>query len=122
MNAAAQAPATLPELKPGEHYVGLTLHDNTPHHLILLGGEVALNWTAAGKWAKEQGGELPSRLDLLVCHQRAPQLFQREYYWSNEQPADDPASAWFQSFDWGGQGYWPVDDEFRVRAVRRVPI
>lgn len=120
---ATAAPTTTPiPLAKGERYVGLTLHEGRPHHLVLLPGDTPADWAAAKAWAAERGGELPSRLDMLVLLEHARDAFKREVYWANQQPADAPACAWYQGFDWGIQSYWLVDNAYRARAVRRVAI
>ncbi len=127
MNAKTTAtkkrkPATKPAATAAALLVGLTLVDNEVHELHLLPGTFKGPWAKAVEWAKKQGGELPSRLDLLVLWQRAPKEFEREWYWSSEQYAGHVASAWCQSFYHGGQDYYHKSSEFRARAVRRLKI
>jgi len=114
--------AKKPKLAKGEVYVGLTLHDDRLHHLILLPGSTKAGWKDAGAWATAQGGVLPSRHDGLVLLKHARALFERAYHWLDEQLADDPSLAWGQSFGWGGQNFADLVFELRVRAVRRVPV
>lgn len=120
--ARAPRKPALPKLADGETYVGITLHDDRPHHLILLPGDEKLAWQKARDWAKAQGGTLPSRIDGLVLLKYAKAQFQPTAYWTDEQLAGDPACAWVRSFDWGTQDFGHVDDDWRCRAVRRVPI
>ena len=64
---------------------------------------------------------LPSQLDLFMASLYAPQIFQKEgWYWSSSQGSRFSASV--QGFElgisyWGSKGY-----EFRVRAVRVIPL
>ena len=118
---AARKPA-LPKLAKGEIYVGITLHDDRLHHLILLPGTTKSDWKAAGQWAREQGGVLPSRHDGLVLLKHARAQFDRDWCWLDEQLAVDPAFAWSKDFGWGYQFGSLVDDVLRARAVRRVAI
>ena len=111
-----------PKLADGEIYVGITLHEDRLHHLILLPGNTKAGWEAAGRWAKAQGGVLPSRHDGLVLFRHARAQFEREAHWLDEQHADDPSCAWFQTFDWGYQSHGGLSWELRARAVRRVPV
>ena len=111
-----------PKLNTGEIYVGITLHDDKLHHLILLPGSTKTGWKAAGEWAKAQGGVLPSRHDGLVLFKHARAQFERDWYWLDEQRADDPSNAWCQTFGWGSQGNLDLSWERRARAVRRVPF
>ena len=120
--AAAPKKPVLPKLAKGEVYVGITLHDDKLHHLILLPGSTKTAWKAAGEWAKAQGGVLPSRHDGLVLLKHARALFERAYHWLDEQLAVDSSYAWLQSFGWGTQFNIDLEGELRVRAVRRVPV
>ena len=112
----------LPKLAKGEVYVGITLHDDKLHHLILLPGSTKTSWKAAGEWAKAHGGALPSRHDGLVLFKHARAQFERDWYWLDEQLADAPSCTWCQAFDWGLQGTSDLSWELRARAVRRVPL
>ena len=120
--AAAPKKPTLPKLAKGEVNVGITLHDDKPHHLILMPGSTKTGWKAAGQWANAQGGVLPSRHDGLVLFKHARAQFEREAYWLDEQHAAAPSYAWIQHFGWGGQDDGGLSWELRARAVRRVPI
>ena len=104
-------------------YAGLTLHDDAPCELILLPGKAErLDWPAAMAWAKERGGELPSRFDALVLLKNLPGEFEKDWYWLSEQHAEDGDYAWYQGFGYGTQDYGGKSYEGRARAVRRVPI
>ena len=106
----------------GGIYAGLTIHDNTPMALVLLAGDVEdKQWKDAITWAKDQGGELPSRFDALVLFTNLRSEFKDYDYWLATPDAGDDA-AWCQDFDGGGQFYWHKDSELRARAVRRVII
>ena len=112
----------LPKLAKGEIYVGLTLHDDRLHHLILLPGSTRAGWNAASDWALDQGGVLPSRHDGLVLFKHARAQFERKAYWLDEQLADAQSCAWYQDFYWGYQYDYVLSWELRARAVRRVPV
>lgn len=114
--------AKKPKLAKGEVYVGLTLHDDRLHHLILLPGTTKAGWKDAGAWATAQGGVLPSRHDGLVLLKHARALFERAYHWLDEQLAGGPSYAWYHGFGCGGQGFLDLSWELRARAVRRVPV
>ena len=119
--AAPRKPAT-PKLAEGETYVGITLHDDRLHHLILLPGETTATWTNADAWAHKQGGMLPSRHDGLVLLKHAKARFERAWYWLGEQHAGAAQFAWVQSFVWGLQTSTHQHLELRARAIRRVAI
>lgn len=107
----------------GEKYAGITIYEDKPAHLFLLPGDMDdAKWADAVTWAKKQGGDLPTRFDLLVLFKNLKSEFKPECYWSGEEPAGDSAYAWYQYFNDGGQDTWRKDYEFRARAVRRVPI
>ncbi|MFC5524054.1 DUF1566 domain-containing protein [Polaromonas jejuensis] len=81
----------------------------------------------AAKWADAYTADghtdfyLPSRLDLVMAHICAPQLFQKSgWYWSSTQTSRD--GAFVQDFE-GGYSYWDLkDNEHRVRAFRWVHL
>ena len=112
-------------LKKGEVYAGLILgKDGAPdHHLIVIPGEIEkATFAEAQKWAKKQGGDLPTRREQRVLFANAKEAFQPDWYWSGEPYASDARYAWFQDFYDGDQYYYDVDDRCRARAVRRLPI
>jgi hypothetical protein len=76
--------------KPGEVYAGLILGEKgePDHHLFVMPGEAKdVTFQAAQKWAKEQGGDLPSRREQRVLFANAKAAFHPEWYWSGEQHA-----------------------------------
>lgn len=116
-------PATSITLAPGEEYAGIALVDGKPsHHLVLLPGDVSKKWEDAGEWAKEQGGELPTRSEQALLYAHLKDSFKRDYYWSAERYADGADYAWYQGFSDGYQYCSYVSYRSRARAVRRVPI
>jgi hypothetical protein len=89
--------------------------------LEILPGEFEGKWADAMAWAKEQGGDLPTRIEQIHLFNHARGEFEPDWYWSNEQTADE-RWAWSQSFGYGYQHYRDKDSKLRARAVRRVPI
>ena len=122
--AAVAAKIALPKLAKGEVYVGGTVDASgrVTHTILLPGEKENVMWKDALAWAKEKGGDLPTRIEqaMLWAHHR--KLFKARFYWSNEQPAEDSSFAWIQSFLIGYQGYWHQVSETMARAVRRVAI
>lgn len=122
--AAVAAKVALPKLAKGEIYVGGTIDaSGRVTHTILLPGEKAdVAWRDALAWAKDKGGDLPTRIEqaMLWAHHR--KQFKARWYWSNEQRAEDSSFAWGQSFDYGDQYYWLQDLKSMARAVRRIAI
>jgi len=116
---------TIPSLANGELWAGVLLNeDGTPsHHVILLPGEAArIGWIKAVEWAKEIGGELPTRREQSLLFGNLKSHFKGEWYWSGEQHAADSGYAWIQFFGGGDQDYDSKSFEARARAVRRLPI
>jgi len=114
----------LPELKDGEIYAGAIINpDGTGNHIVMLDGELAdSEWDDAIAWAKEQGGDLPSRVEQALLFDKLKDRFKEKTYWSSEQHASDSDSAWFQHFYTGDQTNWYKADLLQARAVRRVSI
>ncbi len=116
---------TIPSPANGEHWAGILLNeDGTPsHHVILLPGEAErIGWNKAVEWAKEAGGELPTRREQSLLYANCKSQFKGEWYWSGEQHAAYSIIAWYQDFDYGSQYSSYKSFEARARAVRRLPI
>jgi hypothetical protein len=105
--------------------------DGGPDYFLIVhpDARAAGKWDDAVAWAKglEADGHrdfaLPLRADQSLMFSNVPELFEKEWYWSGEQDASDPASAWCQSFSYGGQSRdWKKHDITRARAVRRLVI
>jgi hypothetical protein len=87
-----------------------------------LPGEFTGTHAEATAWAKEQGGELPSRIDGIVLFEAAKKgEYQRDWYWLAPQRADVPTMPG-PDFGYGDQYWGDVSDRYRARAVRRAPI
>ncbi len=114
----------IPETKEGETYGGVIINpDGTGHHFILLpGAQDNTRWKDAMAWAKEQGGDLPNRVEQALLLDKNKDQFEERYYWSNTQRASHSVFAWFQDFHLGYQLYWSKLFQLRARAVRRVPF
>lgn len=116
---------TIPSLADGELWAGVLLNeDGTPsHHVILLPGEAErIVWNKAVEWAKEIGGELPTRREQSLLFANLKSQFKGEWYWSGEQHAAYSYNAWGQNFGDGYQCISYESFEARARAVRRLPI
>ena len=74
------------------------------------------------KWAADQGGDLPNRIEQAMLFASFKDQFKQEAYWSNQQHASDSGYAWCQSFDGGLQIISLKDNGLRARAVRRLVI
>mgnify|MGYP001187740014 CR=1 FL=1 len=113
-----------PELKEGEIYAGAIINpDGTGNHVILLAGDhEKTTWQAAMDWAKEQGGELPNRVESFLLFIQSKSEFEEYWYWTNETFAHDTEWALCQHFLNGGQHYTSKGCKLRARAVRRVSV
>jgi hypothetical protein len=123
--ATAKAQFLKENLKPGEVYAGLILGKNgePDYHLIKLPGEAQrLKWADAIKWAKEAGGELPTRREQPLLFANLKEEFQAAWYWSCEEHASTPDYAWMQTFHNGTQYHFRKSNEYRACAVRRLKI
>lgn len=125
--AQMQAPsATFPVIvNSGEVYIGTiaTPGEYGSYQLFLLPGEaIDVNWEAAKKWAAEQGGELPNRVESALLFATAKEQFQDEWYWTREQHAAYSSNAWYQDFLSGYQLLNYTSCEGSARAVRRLFI
>lgn len=99
------------------------------YHLIVGPDIDASTWGVAMKAAAEisQAGfsdySLPFRAEQALQFANVPELFQKDRYWSCEQPAADSYDAWCQYFGNGNQYHWlQYHYHFRARAVRRLPL
>jgi hypothetical protein len=115
---------TIPELKDGEIYAGAIIQpDGTGHRVILLPGDKDDGeWQEAMDWAKEQGGDLPTRLEQSLLFAHSKEQFKQDWYWSNTQHASGSSDAWYQYFENGYQYYNNKVTKLRARAVRRLAI
>ena len=128
--AILHIPGTDIELGQGERYAGLILNDQgkPSHHLVLLPGDNDdATWQDQLEWAKSIGGDLPDRVEQALLFKHFKSEFQERAYWSNTpcEPDDDEEEsswAWCQGFSSGDQYYDHKLNEFRARAVRRLPI
>lgn len=112
-------------LKPGEVYAGLILGKDgaADYHLVLLPGSVeGATWAKAKEFAAQAGGELPTRREQALLFANLKEQFEPRWYWSAEQHASYPSSAWIQYFGVGFQTSGRKDDGGRARAVRRLVI
>jgi len=115
---------TKPELKQDEFYAGAIINpDGTGNHIILLAGDhEKTTWQDAMDWAKEQGGDLPNRVESAILFNQSKAQFKEDWYWTNETHVNDTEWAWGQNFVNGYQYYYTKASKLRARAVRRVEI
>ena len=107
-------------LAAGERFAGAVLNEDgtLSHYLIKLPGEaVDVTFSAAGEWAAQQGGELPTRQEQALLYANLKAEFSANWYWSGEEK--DNGFAWYQLFNSGSQYYNDQHTELRAVAVRR---
>jgi formylglycine-generating enzyme required for sulfatase activity len=117
-------PEACVELRPGERYAGLVLDDEgkPSHHLVLLPDRAEeVTWDAAVDFAKNAGGELPTRREQSLLYANLKQHFEPAWYWSGEQHEGNGSYAWSQYFYDGNQDDLHKSYEGRAVAVRRLP-
>lgn len=98
-------------------------------HLIVHEDEAkTVTWCSAKGWAAALTSDahtdfaLPTRAEQAVLFGNVPELFAKEWYWSEAQFAGAEQCAWCQDFSTGYQSYDRKTYELRARAVRREPI
>lgn len=83
-------------------------------------GHPAAKWAAGVTADGHTDFFLPSRVDMVMAHACAPQLFNKSsWYWSSTQVSRITAFA--QDFENGLSSWYYEDHEFRVRAFRVIP-
>lgn len=95
---------------------------STTHTILLPDTKADIQWQSAMDWAKELGGDLPTRAELILLYENHKDKFEERAYWSNTQHATGSSYAWGQGFGNGSQNYWFKNSELRARAVRRLII
>lgn len=140
MSAARGSPTAAASLTPpaigaywvgqGGHYAGIVRgRDGAPDYYLVIGGEVARgSFSAVNKHCEAYTADGHTdftgmyRSEQSVSFGNVPELFEKAWYWSREQHAGLPDSAWYQGFFNGNQRSWLKGYSFRGRAVRRIPI
>lgn len=106
----------------GGTFAGLTTLKDGAHCAVVLlpaRGE-DLTWKQATKWAKEQGGELPTRLVAALIFANVQDRPQEGWHWTSEEHS--ASYAWSCDFDNGSQYTDHKSYEGRAVAVRYVRI
>ena len=85
----------------------------------IIWGETAdkkMGWEEAKKWCEEQGGRLPTRVELLQAVKEKVKGFKLGYYWSSTEVYS--ILAWDVDFDFGCVDIDVKDVDYYVRCVR----
>lgn len=109
---------------PNKEATGCSSHIDGPSNtkaLLAIGDHPAAQWAAAYTADGRQDFHLPAKLDLVMAHICAPQLFDKEgYYWTSTQGSR--LGAFVQAFEYGGSHWGFKDGEHRVRAFRWIQL
>lgn len=109
---------------PQQEFSGCASHIDGPANtkaLLAHGDHPAAQWAAAYTADGHSDFHLPAKLDLVMAHICAPQLFNKDgWYWSSTQLSRN--SAFVQGFENGYSLWVDKDYEHRVRAVRRIQL
>ncbi|MCI0492949.1 MAG: DUF1566 domain-containing protein [Planctomycetes bacterium] len=114
----------------GGIYAGIMRgRDGEPDYHLIVGQSIdettwekAKNTVASMESEGHRDFTLPFRAEQALQFANVPELFEKEWYWSREQRAENGDCAWGQSFGYGLQGCCRKSNEFRARAVRRLII
>ena len=115
----------------GGIFIGVTtLKDGTHAAVILLPNKAQerMAWDAAMGWAKEAGGQLPTRPVAALLYANAKDQFERTWYWTSDElqadtgDEDDASYAWFCYFYYGLQRFTHKSAEGAAVAVRLIPL
>jgi hypothetical protein len=109
---------------PQQEFSGCASHIDGPANtkaLLAHGDHPAAQWAAAYTADGHQDFHLPAKLDLVMAHICAPQLFDKEgYYWTSTQSSR--SNAFVQDFE-NGLSHWDYKvHERRVRAFRWIQL
>lgn len=81
----------------------------------------AAAWAASYTADGHTDFHLPSQAELFMASLYAPKAFSQEsWYWSSTQTSAD--SAFVQDFEYGGSTWGSKGTDYRVRAVRWIPL
>lgn len=104
-------------------FAGITTAKDGTHHAVVLlpGNGTKLSWKNAMQWAKDQGGDLPTRpvVAMLFANVKSA-LPDSGWHWTNE--AHDASYAWNCLFTYGIQTTSLKSYEAGAVAVRLIPL
>jgi hypothetical protein len=123
--ASAIALASLPALGAdldGGIFAGIITRKDGQHCAVVLlpARGQDLTWKKAGAWAKDQGGELPTRPLAALIFANVQDRPQEGWHWTSEEYG--ASYAWSCGFGDGLQSYDRKSFEGSAVAVRMIPI
>ena len=80
--------------------------------------EKEMDWEDAKKWCEEQGGRMPTRVELIEAFDSKVGGFVSGYYWSSTAYESGAGGVWFVSFSDGYVDGGGMDGSDFVRCVR----
>ena len=106
----------------GGTFAGLTTKPDGAHCAVVLlpDNGTDLTWAKAKAWAKEQGGELPSRPVAALLFANVKASLQPRWQWTSDEY--DASFAWLCYFGNGGQIFSLKRFEGSAVAVRYIKI
>lgn len=113
----AEADKLIEKYKKKEKVRTKKIKHEIPGKTIYWGEEAPeeMDWYDAKEWCKEQGGRLPTRVELLQAYEDGVDGFSSDFYWSSSESSSD--YAWRQYF---GSGYQSDNDKYYPYSVRCV--
>ena len=105
-------------------FAGITTKKDGTHCAVVLlptKGE-DLSWSAALNWAKEQGGELPSRPVASLLFANVKPELEVGWHWTSEEDEHNASYAWGCYFGHGHIGNNHKSAEGSAVAVRMIPL
>lgn len=108
----------------GGTFAGITTTKDGTHCAVVLLTQQAtkITWDNATAWAKEHGGELPTRPVAALLFANLKPLLAPRWHWTCETEEDDASYAWYCYFTTGRQFGFHKRYEGSAVAVRLIPI
>lgn len=106
----------------GGHFVGITTQAKGQHCAVVLLPEQGSDLThaKAKAWAKQLGGELPTRPVAAMLFANVKKLLRAGRHWTAD--TDSPSYAWNCGFNYGLQTSLHKSCEGSAVAVRLIPL
>ena len=84
--------------------------------------EEEMTWQEAKDWCKEQGGRLPTQIELLQAYKDGVK-FPKEFFWSSTEYYINSGYAWYVYLSYGSTTHFDkTTSSYYARCVRSVNI